>query len=108
MNNFLQQNLNGLIALCREHKVNKLAAFGSVCTENFSAESDVDLLVNFSNVPLNSYSDNYFDLKENLEKLFHREVDLVEEKTLTNPYFIKVMRKTLLPIAIEYKFSRIH
>ena len=74
MNALLQNKMNELVSLCRVHGVEKLSAFGSVCTDNFSNESDVDLLVSFGKVPLETYADNYFDLKEELENLFSREV----------------------------------
>ena len=40
------------------------------------------------------YGDNYFKILYALQKLLQRDVDLVAEETLTNPYFIKVMNKT--------------
>ena len=35
------------------------------------------------------YADNYFDLKEELEAIFNRPVDLLEEKAIQNPFFKK-------------------
>jgi predicted nucleotidyltransferase len=63
--------------------------FGSVLNSNFNKESDIDLLVKFKFIELSKYFDNYMDSKENLEKLFGREVVLVEEQTLRNPILIK-------------------
>jgi predicted nucleotidyltransferase len=63
--------------------------FGSVLNSNFNKESDIDLLVKFKFIELSKYFDNYMDSKENLEKLFEREVVLVEEQTLRNPILIK-------------------
>jgi predicted nucleotidyltransferase len=65
--------------------------FGSVLTGKFVPESDVDLLVNFGNVSLFHYFDNYMGLKDGLEQLFKRPVDLVEEKTVKNP----VLRRSI-------------
>ncbi len=79
-------NINGLPALCRRHHVQRLAAFGSVLTEAFNAESDIDLIVTFEAMPLEEYADNYFGLKEALEALFHRPVDLLEAQAIRNPY----------------------
>ena len=73
--------------LCNNHKVNDLYAFGSVLTENFGAESDVDLIVDFKTQDLLDYADNYFDLKFALEEVLKRPIDLLEEKALKNPYF---------------------
>lgn len=84
--NFFNNYLPKIIALCQKHKVKKLFAFGSVLTNRFTDKSDIDLVVDFDNVPLENYADNYFDLKYALENLFSREVDLLEDKAIRNPY----------------------
>jgi hypothetical protein len=50
---------------------------------------DVDLVVAFQGINLYEYADNYFDLKESLEKLFKHDVDLLEEKAIKNPYLLQ-------------------
>jgi uncharacterized protein len=45
--------------------------------------------VDFRNVGLYEYADNYFDLKTSLEKLLNRQVDLLEDKAIKNPYLRK-------------------
>ncbi|RCK74960.1 MAG: hypothetical protein ANABAC_1677 [Anaerolineae bacterium] len=65
-----------LIALCRRYQVQKLALFGSVLGNNFSADSDVDVLVSFlpnARIGLLTFS----RLQRELAELFHRPVDLV-------------------------------
>jgi len=72
--------------LCAAHKVKSLFAFGSVVFNNLKAGSDVDLIVDIdSNDPID-YSDNYFDLKIQLEEILNRPVDLLEDKVVKNPY----------------------
>ena len=93
MQSIIQNNLHQIIGLSKAHKVERLHLFGSACTDKFNAESDIDLLVKFGDVPLEEYADNYFDLKEALEELLDREVELVSEETLSNPYFIKSVEK---------------
>ena len=66
--------------LCKKHQVRELFVFGSVLTPGFSEESDVDFLVDFLEINLHSYADNYFDFKEELETLLHRPVNLLEAK----------------------------
>lgn len=83
-----------IIALCRKHKVVRLFVFGSILTENFKKSSDIDLLVDFSGVDLYDYADNYFDLKKSLENLFRRQIDLIEDKALKNPYLRKSIDST--------------
>ena len=62
-------------------------AFGSVLTNRFSDKSDIDLIVDFKDVELLKYADNYFDFKFSLEDLLKRPIDLLEEKAIKNPYF---------------------
>ena len=76
-------------ALCKQHKVSKLFAFGSILNDKFNSESDIDLIVDFADVDLKDYADNYFNLKFSLERLFGREIDLLEEKAIKNPFFQK-------------------
>ena len=74
--------------LCRRFGVLRLDVFGSAVREDFDPErSDFDLLVRLEDVPPIEYSRRYFDLKEALERLFGRRVDLVTEPSLENPFF---------------------
>jgi predicted nucleotidyltransferase len=82
-------NIEDLKKLCTIYNVEKMFLFGSVLNSNFNKESDIDLLVKFKFIELSKYFDNYMNSTENLEKLFEREVVLVEEQTLRNPILIK-------------------
>jgi len=82
----IDKNIDGIRALCNEHKVTRLFVFGSVLTGKFKKTSDIDFLVDFEGVDLYDYADNYFDLKKSLETLLEREVDLIEDKAVRNPY----------------------
>ena len=73
--------------LCSNHKVKQLYAFGSVLTNKFTNESDVDLVVDFDPIDVSLYADNYFDLKFSLQKILNLPIDLLEEKAIKNPYF---------------------
>lgn len=75
--------------LCKTHKVKSLYAFGSVLTDKFNAESDIDLIVDFTNIAVEDYADNYFDFKFSLQDILQRPIDLLEEKAIKNPYFKK-------------------
>ncbi len=75
-----------IISLCESHKVKSLYVFGSVLTENFNKESDIDLVVDFSPISVEDYADNYFKFKFSLQDIFNRPVDLLEEKEIKNPY----------------------
>jgi predicted nucleotidyltransferase len=87
--NLIESNIEKIRQLCSTHKVNKLFVFGSVLQDSFNKESDIDLVVDFSNIALEEYADNYFDLKEQLESIFHRPVDLLEEKGIRNAFLKK-------------------
>jgi len=70
---------------CRQRKITELALFGSALRDDFRPSSDIDILITFA--PDSHYS--FFDLvsiKEDLEHLFGREVDLVEKAALRNPF----------------------
>ena len=91
--NFIEQKSNIILELCKKHKVKNLYAFGSVLTDNFNDQSDIDLLVDFKRMPLKVYSDNYYDFKFSLEDMLHRSVDLLEYKAIKNPYFLENINK---------------
>ena len=85
----IENNIQKIVALCKKYKVNKLFVFGSILTDRFNDDSDVDLVVSFNKAEVTDYFDNYFDFKYALEELFGREVDLLEEQTIKNPYLKK-------------------
>lgn len=72
--------------LCKNHKVRTLYSFGSVNTMRFSQDSDVDLMVDFETTDPFEYTDNYFDLKFELEKILKRPIDLLESRAIRNPF----------------------
>ena len=80
-----------IIKLCESHKVKSLYAFGSVLTDGFHKESDIDLIVDFSNMEVEDYADNYFDFKFSLQDILKRPIDLLEERAIKNPYFRQIM-----------------
>jgi predicted nucleotidyltransferase len=77
--------LAGLEALCRRWKVQELALFGSVLREDFSPKSDVDVLVKFEPEAVWSLWD-LISMREELEGLLGRKVDLVEKDAVRNPF----------------------
>lgn len=83
--NIVDANRDNLIELCEKHKVKELYLFGSILTDKFNASSDIDMLIQFNKINLLDYFDNYMELKEELEALFHRPVDLLENQAIKNP-----------------------
>lgn len=94
MQNLMATHLTAVQEICRKRHVHNLYAFGSILTDRFNSQSDVDLLVEFENMPIEDYADNYFDLCDDLERILHRRVDVVTMRSVKNPYFEKELLQT--------------
>ena len=95
MNIEVKDKVAQLVMLCKKYRVATMYLFGSAATDAFNEYSDIDFLFSFhSNVTLEEYADNYFDLMFEMEDLFGRKVDLIAENTLSNPYFIHSVEQT--------------
>lgn len=95
----IELNMQRIIELCKLHKVKSLAVFGSILTDRFNDDSDVDLLVDFEDYDRDNpgdfdYVTNFFDLQDSLESLLRRKVDIVVNKALRNKYFINNVNRT--------------
>ncbi|WP_144829094.1 nucleotidyltransferase family protein [Kocuria rhizophila] len=78
-----------LDAICRSaecHGVAELALFGSAITGGFTADSDVDFLVDFLPGRTDPF-EAFCALREELARIVGRDVDLVVERAIRNPYF---------------------
>lgn len=81
--------------ILRENGVKRAYAFGSVCTDRFDEDSDIDLLIAFDeSLDPVRYGENYFVIADALESVLKRPVDLVTERSLQNPHFIATVNKT--------------
>jgi hypothetical protein len=90
----IQAHKAELHALCRAYGVERLELFGSAPSEAFdAAASDLDVTVPFADTS-SGYADRYLDFAEALEELFDRDVDLVTERSISNPYFRKTVDST--------------
>jgi predicted nucleotidyltransferase len=92
------KNINRIKKLCKQYRVRTFSAFGSVTREDFRSDSDIDFVVDFDENDPFIYTDLYFQLKEKLEKLLKRQIDLIEERGIKNPYFRKELDKTKILI----------
>ena len=87
----INKNIEAITRLCDQHNVKELYLFGSVLTHDFNESSDVDALVQFGEIDLNRYFDNYMDFKEGLEKVLSCSVDVIENQAIRNPIFRKII-----------------
>jgi predicted nucleotidyltransferase len=85
--NLIETNIDIIFALYKQYKVKELFIFGSILTQNF--------LVQFENIDILDYFDNYMDFKEKLEGLLGRPVDLLENQAIRNPIFRKVLDREI-------------
>jgi predicted nucleotidyltransferase len=69
--NQIDLHTDRLIELCDQHRVKELYAFGSVLTNKFNEKSDIDLLIQFQQMELYDYPDNFMDLKKNWKNYFN-------------------------------------
>lgn len=96
---FISNNLVEIISLCRKHGVKSVSLFGSAAKNSMHDSSDVDFLVEFSEeIPLIDYADNYFSLKEHLEKITGRQIDLLNVKTLKKPVLKEEIYKSKIDL----------
>ena len=92
--NYFSLYISQITELCRKYNVRKLFAFGSVLTDRFSEQSDIDLIVDFDKKKIEDHFDNYFDFKYSLEDVFGRNVDLLEDQPIRNSCLRKSIEST--------------
>jgi len=80
--------------LCRRLPVRRLGLFGSAVSRDFSSASDVDVLVVFDSGENIDLFETYFVLKEQLEGIFERDVDLLVDKKFKNPVLRESIDRT--------------
>lgn len=76
---------NWIASFCPRHHIKRLAIFGSALREDFRPESDIDVLVEFAPGAQVSLFD-FVRMQEELSHFFGRDVDLVEERGIRNPF----------------------
>ena len=90
----IEKHIEEINTLCTLNKVESLYAFGSVTKDQLRADSDIDLVVAIDDQNPLSYSDKYFNLKVQLERLFNRPIDLLEEKAIRNRFLKQQIDQT--------------
>lgn len=94
----IELNIGKIAELCKKYRVKRLFVFGSILTDSFNAESDVDFSVDFDRESIEKekldWADIFFGLIEELQSLLGRKVDLVVDANVTNNYFRKELDAT--------------
>lgn len=81
----IEKHKHEIMKICQELRVRFLDVVGSAARDDFEAErSDIDVLIDFDDS--DRLFDRYFELKERLEALFGRPVDVIQNKAVNNPY----------------------
>ncbi len=91
----IENHFDQLVALCKKYKVERVYAFGSVVSGSFKpTSSDIDLIVELAPMPPLEKGEKLLSLWDELEKLYNREVDLLTDKPIRNPYLKKAIEET--------------
>ncbi len=94
----IELNIDKIIALCKKYKVAKLWVFGSILTPRFNDQSDIDFSVNFDSDTINreqlDWADLFFGFIEELKTILGRDIDIVFDDCVKNPYFKKELDST--------------
>lgn len=95
MQEIIEKNKTKLIDICKELNIKSLYVFGSIVSDSFKNESDIDFMISFpENLSVEEYTNNYFTLHYRLRELFDRDIDIITENSLSNPYFIDSFNET--------------
>lgn len=95
MHSIIEDNIPQIMKLCRKHRVQKLAIFGSATRKSFDpSTSDLDMIVEFEKMSPAEHAERYFSLLADLEDLLKKPVDLIESGPIRNPYFREAVEES--------------
>jgi uncharacterized protein len=95
MNSIVTNNLPEIKRLCEQYRVKSLYIFGSATSEEFNKSSDIDILIAFEeDLTIDEYTNNYFYLHTELNNLFGRNIDLLTENSISNPFLKESIEKS--------------
>ena len=95
MQEFIHAQRDEIAELCRKHHVRRLSVFGSAARDDFDpASSDVDVIVDFDEMPEEEYGRNRWALLDELSLRFGRKVDLLTWESVRNPYLLKAIQSS--------------
>jgi predicted nucleotidyltransferase len=83
-----------LESICKRHHIRRLSIFGSALGEEFTPESDVDILVEFDEGHTPGFS--FISIAEELSGVFGRSIDLNTPRSIHRRYRDRVLRESEL------------
>lgn len=99
MHEVVTNNLERITELCRKHGVLRLELLGSAACGDFDEQrSEVDFLIEFFPYEFQGFEDKYFVMIRELRTLLGRDVDLVEDGCVRNPYVRASIDRTKVPV----------
>jgi hypothetical protein len=90
----VKKHIDQIRNICSANKVKSLFAFGSVVTNSLKSDSDIDFIVDIDEHDPIAYTNIYFNLKFNFEKIFNRKIDLLETRAVKNRFVKKQIDTT--------------
>ncbi|MDE7414444.1 MAG: nucleotidyltransferase domain-containing protein [Muribaculaceae bacterium] len=94
----IELNIEKIAVLCKKYRVDCLYVFGSILTDRFNNDSDIDFAVKFDEEKIKSekmdWADLFFDFIHALEDLLGRKIDMVIDNRINNRYFKKELDET--------------
>ncbi len=93
-----------IAAFCRRNRIRRLALFGSVLRDDFTSESDVDVLVDFE--PGQTPGLEFFNMQDELSELLGRQVDLYTYKGIENSRNWLLREEILNSVDVQYEQKR--
>jgi uncharacterized protein len=97
----IENKLPAIIELCKKHNLKSLYLFGSATdSKKFNEKSDVDFLYEYDKAKIEElqYADNYFDFLFSLENILKRNIDLMPNEKLKNPYLSRQINSEKIKI----------
>ncbi len=95
----VQRCMPQVAELLKRHRIERAYLFGSVLTDSFNENSDVDFLVDIQpDLDPVEAGGHLWDLTYALEDLLQRHVDLITQRSLRNPVLIEELNATKFPV----------
>jgi len=86
-------------SLCEKYRIAYVDAFGSIARSEQSKDSDIDLIIEFSEPRRDQISTRFFGFLHEVEDRFHQKVDLLTESSLRNPFLKEKVDRNRIRIA---------